>query len=161
MVRFLVLLLFHPFIFPVNLFSVMYFWQINFSKTEVRESIRRGVWNREKLNEFLDADLVDHITSNINPVLQEEADVAWWMHQSNGKFISKSVFRCLRSKKVEIWWMENIWIKGIPFKICFFQWRVWKRRVDAEDNLKRMKVCLASRCYYYENRGEEIMSYLF
>lgn len=77
MVRFLVLLLFHPFIFPVNLFSVMYFWQINFSKTEVRESIRRGVWNREKLNEFLDADLVDHITSNINPVLQEEADVAW------------------------------------------------------------------------------------
>lgn len=50
--------------------------------------------------------------------------------------------------------MKNIWIKDIPFKISFFQWRVWRKKVASNDNLKRMRICLASKYYCYE-RGEE------
>lgn len=53
---------------------------------EVREFIRDRVWNEDKLSDLVNEELVDHIADNISPVLQEEADVAWWMPQSNGQF---------------------------------------------------------------------------
>lgn len=57
--------------------------------------------------------------------------------------------------------VDYIWVKDVPFKICFFQWRVWKRIVATDDNIKRMRICLALRCYCCEAGGEETIEHLF
>lgn len=87
---------------------------------EVRQHIKEGAWDREKLSEILEEDLVDHIIESISPMLKNEADVPWWIPQPDGLFTTKTAFPCLRKKKEEISWMQNIWIKGVPLKICFF-----------------------------------------
>lgn len=76
---------------------------------EVRDFIKNNIWDRRKLCEVIDDSIVDHIIDNISPILLEGAD-----------FTTKSALQSLRRKKDESWWMSDIWIKGVPFKICFF-----------------------------------------
>lgn len=51
---------------------------------EFKEFIRNEDWKREKLCELVEEELVDHIISNIQPTLQEEANAAWWITQISG-----------------------------------------------------------------------------
>lgn len=83
------------------------------------------------------------------------------MASDNGEFSTKIAFQCVRRKKEEMNWEKSIWLRGMPFKICFFQWRIWKRRVATDDILKRMKINLASRYYCCEKYEQENMSHLF
>lgn len=41
---------------------------------------------------------------------------------------------------------DLIWAKGILIKISFFLWRVWKKRIVTDDNLKKMNIHIVSRC---------------
>ncbi|KAK6787626.1 hypothetical protein RDI58_016151 [Solanum bulbocastanum] len=54
-----------------------------------------------------------------------------------------------------------MWCKDIHFEINFLVWRIWKGRIATEDNLKRMKVNIASTCYCCEIFEEETIAYLF
>lgn len=40
-------------------------------------------------------------------------------------------------------------------------WRAWKRRIATDDNLKRMKMYVVSRCWCCDMRKEETMEHLF
>lgn len=114
--------------------SSMSFWFDNWTKLEVlyfiveqgkdeeievRNFIVNGEWDRNSLESLLDKDFADHITNIISPSLVEEADIAWWMAYSHGHTTTKSTFQGLRRKKEEVWWLDNIWIKGVPFKFFF------------------------------------------
>lgn len=50
---------------------------------------------------------------------------------------------------------------GLPFKMNFFIWRVWKKRIATDDNLKQMRMKIISRCYCYESYQVETMEHLF
>lgn len=92
---------------------------------EVKEFFQNGVWNVEKLSIFLPQHLIEHIVESIKPqVGMESNDEACWMGNSKGEFMASSTFNIMRHKKEKINWVRNIWIKGIPFKIAFFLWRV-------------------------------------
>jgi len=67
------------------------------------------------------------------------------MGNSNGKFTVKSAWNELRRKKEKI--QDYIWTKGLRIKINFFLWRAWKGRIPTDDNLKRMKISVVSRCW--------------
>lgn len=52
-----------------------------------------------------------------------------------------------------------IWANGLPLNLIFFLQRVWKRRIPTDDNLKRMKIHMVSRCWCCQTREEETMSH--
>ncbi|KAH0661911.1 hypothetical protein KY284_026842 [Solanum tuberosum] len=104
--------------------------------------------------------MVEYIVENINPMMKG-VDKAWWMGNSHGEFTVKSTFQVLRRKREEQEWMNYIWIKGLPFKISFFLWRVWRKRIPTDDVLKKMKVNMVSKCYCCDVGEEETIHHLF
>lgn len=54
-----------------------------------------------------------------------------------------------------------IWVKGLPFKIAFFMWKVWKNKIPLDDFLRRLGYLMASRCWCCLNPKEETMSHVF
>ncbi|KAH0636380.1 hypothetical protein KY290_036818 [Solanum tuberosum] len=106
--------------------------------------------------------MVEYAKDNIIPPNREDQnDKAWWMGSTQGDFTVKSAWQIVRKKKEITTDFDFIWNKGLPFKVNFFLWRVWKRRVPTDDNLKRMKLQLVSRCWCCEKKKEETMTHLF
>lgn len=58
-------------------------------------------------------------------------------------------------------WLKEIYVKGLPFKIIFFLWRIWKKRLARDDNLWRMRMSYVLRCYCCEEYAQKIMEHLF
>ncbi|KAH0776581.1 hypothetical protein KY290_007992 [Solanum tuberosum] len=88
-------------------------------------------------------------------------DVAWWMANSQGRFKVKSAWDLMRSKHEQKRDYDLIWNRGLPFKINFFLWRVWKRRISTDDNLERMKINIVSRCWCCDKKKKETITHLF
>lgn len=83
------------------------------------------------------------------------------METSSGEFTVKSMFELIRREKIVQEWRNLIWIGDMPFKINFLMWRCLKGRIVADDNLKRLKMSLASRCHCCDKYKEETMQHLF
>ncbi|KAH0665329.1 hypothetical protein KY285_026535 [Solanum tuberosum] len=128
---------------------------------EVKKFITNEGWNIQKLGQVLSEELVEYITKFINPHLLEEEDKPWWMGNTSGEFTVKSVFDLLRSRKENEEWRGNMWCKQIPFKMSFLLWRIWRGRIATEENLKRMGITIASRCYCCDVFEEETTQHLF
>lgn len=56
--------------------------------------------------------------------------------------------------------MNCIWLKGLPFKRSFFLWRVWKKRIATDNNLKSIRMQIVSKCYCCEEGEMKIMTHL-
>ncbi|XP_070029417.1 uncharacterized protein [Nicotiana sylvestris] len=54
-----------------------------------------------------------------------------------------------------------IWVKGLPFKIAFFMWKVWKAKLPLDDFLKRVGCCMSSKCWCCVQPDEESLQHLF
>ncbi|XP_049388499.1 uncharacterized protein LOC125852859 [Solanum stenotomum] len=129
-------------------------------EVEVKEMILNEQWNTSRLRQLIFEDMVKCIMDNINPRMKGE-DKAWWMGNTQGEFTVKSAFQLMRRKKEEYEWRNNIWIKGLPFKISFFLWRVWRKRIPTDDVIKKMKVYMASKCYCCNVGEEETIQHIF
>ncbi|KAH0651617.1 hypothetical protein KY285_031747 [Solanum tuberosum] len=128
---------------------------------EVKDFIINDEWNEDKLRSVISEEMVQHITMNIRPILKEgSTDKAWWMHSTKGDFTVKSAYNNMRRKLSVNEWSNYMWVKGLPFKIGFFLWRVWRGRIATDDNLKRMRIQVVSKCYCCEEGQLETMSHL-
>lgn len=56
---------------------------------------------------------------------------------------------------------KKIWIKGLPFKIAFFMWKVWKNKLPLDDFMRRLGYLKAFRCWCWTDPREEMMQHLF
>lgn len=83
------------------------------------------------------------------------------MESISGNFTVQSTFEMMRHKREMEEWRNNMWCKGVSFKFSFLLWRSWKGRIATEDNLRRMRVNVASRFYCYESFDEETMTHFF
>ncbi|KAH0655771.1 hypothetical protein KY285_030653 [Solanum tuberosum] len=128
---------------------------------EVKDFIGNNGWNKDKLQSVITEDMTNYIIESIKLVINYEADCPWCMGNTKGEFTVKSSFKIMRKKEEEMEWLSNIWVKGLPFKISFFHWRVWKRRISTNDNLKRMKLKIASGYHCCEEYKQETMEHLF
>ncbi|XP_060181348.1 uncharacterized protein LOC132610954 [Lycium barbarum] len=90
---------------------------------------------------------IEHIKDNIKVPDGEEDDEPCWMLETSGKFSVKSAWEFLRHRESQQTSYRFMWEKGLPIKISFFMWRVWKGRISTDDILKRMMINIPSRCW--------------
>ncbi|XP_055835450.1 uncharacterized protein LOC129903954 [Solanum dulcamara] len=94
---------------------------------DVKQIMLQGGWNMEKLHQLFPIDIVDHILEDLHfHEPNEEWDKPRWMMTASGKFSLGTAWELLRSKATKSDIYKNIWIPGVPFKISFFVWRLWK-----------------------------------
>ncbi|XP_059290876.1 uncharacterized protein LOC132044416 [Lycium ferocissimum] len=137
-------------------------YPINEDLVDVIDLIEGVSWKDELLHQFFPTDIVEHIKSEI-PIDQMQGtwDRPWWMPTSTGKFTVNSAWNILRHREQEHEEYKHMWIKGIPFKISFFLWRLWKFKLPTDDILQRMRIPIVSRCYCCVNPQQETIQHLF
>ncbi|KAG5585761.1 hypothetical protein H5410_046195 [Solanum commersonii] len=108
---------------------------------EVKEFIENGSKKIENLQENLSHEMVAHIVKNIKLNNYALNDKPWWMGNSTRVFSVKLANHILMNKRECRDGMSYIWIK--------------------DDNLKRMRMHIASKCHYCEKGELKTMTHLF
>ncbi|XP_070002802.1 uncharacterized protein [Nicotiana sylvestris] len=102
----------------------------------VNDLVENGMLNVDKMFESLPEDLAHHIVQNIRPPTESsQLDTPFWMLETRGYFIVKSTWDYLRRIANSRLAYKMIWVKGLPFKISFFLWKVWKAKLSLDDFL--------------------------
>ncbi|XP_033509087.1 uncharacterized protein LOC142166776 [Nicotiana tabacum] len=84
-----------------------------------------------------------------------------WKLEPRGEFSAKSAWDYARRRRDPSNTYMNIWIKGLPFKVSFFMWKVWKNKLPLDDFFKRLGYLMASKCWCCVLPQEETMTHLF
>lgn len=56
---------------------------------------------------------------------------------------------------------KEIWMKGIPFKLSFFLWRLWKKRLPTGEIFINNRICDNVIFCCFEDNSQEIIEHLF
>ncbi|XP_070012048.1 uncharacterized protein [Nicotiana sylvestris] len=119
-------------------------------------------WDVDRLFELLPEDLAVHIMEKIKPHSpQQVLDMLFWMLEIRGYFSVKSAWDYTRRRDESRTAYRMIWVKGLPFKIAFFMWKVWKAKLPLDDFMKRVGYCMPSKCWCCVKPGEESLQHLF
>ncbi|XP_075097373.1 uncharacterized protein LOC142174882 [Nicotiana tabacum] len=119
-------------------------------------------WDVDMLFEMLPEDLAVHILEKIKPPSpQQVLDIPCWMLETRGYFSVKSACEYTRRRDEPRTTYRMIWVKGLPFKITFFMWKVWKAKLPLDDFLKRVGYCMPSKCWCCVQPDEESLQRLF
>ncbi|KAH0679829.1 hypothetical protein KY284_020914 [Solanum tuberosum] len=95
--------------------------------------------------------LIDHILSYIKPLNGvDEQDKPYWMLDTKGTFLVKITWNYIRHKEQPNTIHTLIWNKGVPFKMVFMMWRLWKFKIPVDDKIRRWGMEGPSRCWCCE-----------
>ncbi|KAH0696148.1 hypothetical protein KY289_013630 [Solanum tuberosum] len=78
--------------------------------------------------------------------LSGQVDKPWWLLTSNEKFLVNSAWELLRIKDTTSDYFRRIWVKGLPFKISFLVWRLWKAKIPVAAILARWNPSMDPSC---------------
>ncbi|XP_070007206.1 uncharacterized protein [Nicotiana sylvestris] len=121
-----------------------------------------GEWDVDRLYEILPEDLAVHIMEKIKPPSPMQVlDRPCLMLETRGYFSVKSAWEYTRRRDEPRTAYRMIWVKGLPFKISFFMWKVWKAKLPLDDFLKRIGYCMPSKCWCCIQSDEESLQHLF
>ncbi|XP_075076523.1 uncharacterized protein LOC142163163 [Nicotiana tabacum] len=127
----------------------------------VNELVDNGSWNVNKLLQTLPEDLAMHIVEKIRPPAMENViDTPFWMLEPRGHFSVKTAWEYLRRRDNPRIAYKMIWVKGLPFKISFFMWKVWKAKLPLDDFMRRLGYSMPSRCWCCAEPKEESLVHL-
>lgn len=119
-------------------------------------------WDEEKIRIILPDDLATHILENLKPLmLADILDKPVWMLEIRGYFSIKSAWKYLWRREEPYNAYRKIWVKGLPFKIAFFMWKLWKNKLLLEDFFRRLGYLMVSKYWCCDEPHEEIMKHLF
>ncbi|KAH0777307.1 hypothetical protein KY290_008718 [Solanum tuberosum] len=111
---------------------------------------------------IIPTELVEYIIGNIKPPRgRNEEDIPCWMLENKGNFSVKTAWNYIRHKEEPNRIHKWIWTKGIPFKMAFMMWRLWKFKVPVDDRLRRWGLQGPSRCWCCENPDQETLTHVF
>ncbi|XP_070033079.1 uncharacterized protein [Nicotiana tomentosiformis] len=100
---------------------------IDGSINNVCEVVVEDSWDVDKLLQILPEEYVVHIVEKIKPSTTQDAlDKPFWRLESRGNFTVSSAWNYLRRRQDQRNAFNKMWVKGMPFKISFFLWKVWK-----------------------------------
>ncbi|XP_060182870.1 uncharacterized protein LOC132612794 [Lycium barbarum] len=138
-------------------------FQIDTSIEELSHFMNAEGWDVQKLHDKLPSNVCDHILQELSIVEpSEEKDKTWWMASTTGYFTVGSAWNLLRKKAQTSAHFSKLWFKGVPFKISFFLWILWKFKITVDDVLKKMNINIVSRCRCCLNpHQEETVQHLF
>nr|XP_033517447.1 uncharacterized protein LOC117281714 [Nicotiana tomentosiformis] len=126
---------------------------------EVLELRHLGVWNEQLIDQTFPEDIADHIKHNVH---YDGSGKYWdrpcWMPTPLGKF---SAWQILRHKANHNQEFKQIWTKGLPFKISFFLWRLWRHKLAIDDLWRRKGYIVMSRCWCCQHPQEKIIDHIF
>nr|XP_016500330.1 PREDICTED: uncharacterized protein LOC107818794 [Nicotiana tabacum] len=95
---------------------------------------REEVEHEILLDQTFNEEIIEHIRLN---VYYEGSEGYWdrpyWMPTPSGKFSVSSASQILRHRADPNQDFKLIWIKGLPFKISFFLWRLWRQKIATDD----------------------------
>lgn len=94
-------------------------------------------------------------------MIQDVLDLPYWTLEPTGEFSAKSAWDYVRRRNEPFNAYIKIWAKGLPFKIHFFMWKVWRNKLPLDDLMRRLCYLMASRCWCCTNPMEETMHHLF
>ncbi|KAK6786237.1 hypothetical protein RDI58_014762 [Solanum bulbocastanum] len=135
-------------------------WSIIYEKIE--DITSRGEWNEEVIHELLPTELAEHIISNIKPPRGRiETAKPCWMLDTKGIFSVKSAWNYVRHKEEPNQIYKRIWTKGLPFKMAFLIWRLWKFKIPVDDRVRRWGIAGPSRCWCCVHPDQETLAHVF
>ncbi|XP_075091889.1 uncharacterized protein LOC142172035 [Nicotiana tabacum] len=98
---------------------------INEDLQEVAELRQWEAWDDQLLDQTFNEEIAEHTRLNVHYESSEGYwDRPYWMPTPSGKFSVSSAWKILRHKADPNQEFKLIWIKGLPFKISFFLWRL-------------------------------------
>ncbi|XP_070032084.1 uncharacterized protein [Nicotiana tomentosiformis] len=92
---------------------------------------------------------------------EEYWDRPYWMPTSSDKFIVSSAWQILRHSANPNPKFKHMWIKGLPFKISFFLWILWRHKLSTDDLWKRQGYIHVSRYWCCQHPREETFDHIF
>lgn len=135
---------------------------LNFSVEEVKELMENDTWNSEKLQQLFPQEVTELIHNDLHCLENtQEWDKPWWMLSNSGKFTVSSAWEEVRQKENSFSLYSYIWIKGIPFKVSFFLWRLLRQRLPIGEILIRIKVVEEAQCYCCNSPQPETIEHVF
>ncbi|XP_070021428.1 uncharacterized protein [Nicotiana sylvestris] len=135
---------------------------IDESVNNVHEVVRQDTWDVDKLVELLPEEIVEHIVDNIRPPAASDiVDKPFWMLETRESFSVKSDWDFLRRRKDPAMAYKKMWVHGLPFKISFFLWKVWKAKLPLDDWMRRLGYFMPSKCWCCAQEQETLMHLFF
>ncbi|XP_019237121.1 PREDICTED: uncharacterized protein LOC109217336 [Nicotiana attenuata] len=122
---------------------------INEDLQDVAELRQGETWDDQLLDQTFNEEITEHIRLNLH---YEGSEVYWdrpyWMPTPSGKFSISSAWQILRHRADPDQEFKLMWIKGLPFKISFFLWRLWRKKI-ATDDIRRRQGQMVIRHWWY------------
>ncbi|XP_070025438.1 uncharacterized protein LOC142181904 [Nicotiana tabacum] len=135
---------------------------VNESVHKVWDVIEGGEWNAERLFQILPEEYAEHIIEIIQPPIEQGVlDVPCWMLESRGFFSVRTTWDYLRRRSEPMSACWKIWVKGLPFKIVFFMWKVWRNKLPLDAFFRRLGYLMASKCWCCVEPKEETTQHMF
>nr|XP_016475204.1 PREDICTED: uncharacterized protein LOC107796895 [Nicotiana tabacum] len=104
----------------------------------------------------------EDIHNNIRPPTDSsQLDTPFWMLETKGHFTVKFAWDYLRRRVNPKLAYKMIWVKGLPFKISLFLWKVWKAKLSLDDILRKIGYSIPSKCWCCADPKEESLVHLF
>ncbi|XP_070018000.1 uncharacterized protein [Nicotiana sylvestris] len=99
-----------------------------------------------------------HILPEDFPINKDIQDVA---ELGQDKFSVSSAWQILRHMTNPNQEFKLMWIKGLPFKISFFLWILWMRKIASDDMWRRQGQMVMFRCWCCQQPQEESIEHIF
>ncbi|XP_075091556.1 uncharacterized protein LOC142171756 [Nicotiana tabacum] len=114
------------------------------------------------VEENFQEDIACHIRQE---VYFDNTDEFWytpkWMPTSSGKFTVGRAWQILRHRAHPNPEYKLLWTNGLPFKISFFLWRLWRGKVPTNDIWRRAGQFVVSKCLCCLPPQEETFQHIF
>lgn len=150
-----------------TLLGVLYFHLSISHSNEVMEKdvdqlILNGSWNENMLRDIFPNDVMDHVLSNIEiGSTIGDMDTLFWMLTNSRKFSVKSAWETLRIPGSTHEQFDRIWEKGLLFKVSFFVWRMFKKRISIGEFWIKIRMDDEALCCHCDQMVEESFYHLF
>ncbi|XP_033511548.1 uncharacterized protein [Nicotiana tomentosiformis] len=83
------------------------------------------------------------------------------MSTASGGFTVTTAWEILRHRAHVNAEYKLLWTKGLPFKISFFLWRLWKGKIPTDDLWRRNDYMVVSKCWCCDQPQEDSYQHLF
>ncbi|XP_075107032.1 uncharacterized protein LOC142180014 [Nicotiana tabacum] len=107
---------------------------INEELDEVVELTQGTGWNDQVLDNYFPEDIANHIREEVYfDKSNDYWDTPIWIPTASGKFTLNNARQLIKHRHAENIENRMLWTRGLPFKISFFLWRLWRGKLPTDD----------------------------
>nr|XP_016479791.1 PREDICTED: uncharacterized protein LOC107801042 [Nicotiana tabacum] len=137
-------------------------FNINEELQDVVDLRTENGWDDQLLDQTFPEDILEHISKE---VYFDHSDEYWdtpkWMPTTSGKFTVGSAWQILRHRDPTNPEYKLLWTKGLPLKISFFIWKLWRGKVPTDDLWRRNGHLTVSKFWCCLPPQEETLQHIF